>query len=70
MDIYLLFQVLSVASLLTSTAFDILQFIELYDVYLVLSFIFLFITSLIPFIFKHDPDFKDTVWGILKDRNF
>lgn len=70
MDIYRLFQVLSVASLLTTTAFDILQILDRYDIYLVLSFVFLFLTTLIPFVFKHDPDFKYSIWGILKDRNF
>ncbi len=69
MDIYLLFRVLSVASILTSTLFDVLQIMVEYDIYLVLAFIFLFITSIIPSILKHNPD-PQSLLDVIFDRNF
>ncbi len=52
MNIYTLFQFLFVISLLVSTAFDILHYVDSHDTFILLSFISLGLTSIIPLFFR------------------
>lgn len=52
MDVYKLFMFLTVLSILVSTAFDIVEYVERQDVFILISLVFLCLTSIIPCFFR------------------